>query len=230
MEEFLDALTEIDTRGFYVVVRRNGNSPQNAMESVPFANFMYFCHVLATINEYDVIVGYSDWQSFLLEVAGVNHTATGWYQNLRQFSLARFRPSLGGRRPRKRYSSAPLLSCPLITPELQDLYAAELLELVLSGSRHDETLRNNPTAGEPDWSDEVSCLAHWFSLDLLSQRVKAPASQVRRVEVAEQLMRNALTLYTRATSQSVSFDPSTGPGHVREWQNSLREFRALAGL
>jgi len=230
VEEFLDALTEIDTQGFYIILRRNSASVQNAMESAPFGRFMYFCHVLTTINEYDVIVGYSDWHSFLLEAAGVTHTATGWHQNLRQFSLARFQPSSGGRRPRKRYSSAPLLSCPLINPELQDIYMANLLPRVLSGSSHDAILQNGPASGEANWSDEISCLAHWYSLNALSQRLSALPTQLGRIQEAERLMQNALTLYTQLSSKNVSFDPLTGPDHIREWQDSLQEFRGLAGV
>jgi len=230
VEEFLDALTEIDAQGFYIIIRRNSLSLQNAMEGTPFGRFMYFCHVLTTINEYDVIVGYSDWYSFLLEAAGVTHTATGWYQNLRQFSLARFQASSGGRRPLKRYSSAPLLSCPLINPELQDIHLANLLPRVLSGSYHDAILQNGPAAGEPNWTDEISCLAHWNSLNALFQRLSALPTQSARIQEAEQLMRNALTLYAQLGSRNVSFDPRTGPDHIREWQGSLREFRALAGL
>jgi hypothetical protein len=230
VEEFLDALTEIDTEGFYIIIRRNSASAQNAMESAPFGRFMYFCHVLRTINEYDVIVGYSDWHSFLLEAAGVTHTATGWYQNLRQFSLGRFQASSGGRRPLKRYSSAPLLSCPLINPELQDIYLANLLPRVLSGSNHDAILQNGPAVGEANWTDEISCLAHWYSLNALSQRLSALPTQSARIQDAERLMQNALTLYAQLGSQNVSFNPTTGPDHIREWQDSLREFRALAGL
>lgn len=230
VEEFLDALTEIDAQGFYIIIRRNSASVQNAMESAPFGRFMYFCHVLTTINEYDVIVGYSDWHSFLLEAAGVTHTATGWYQNLRQFSLARFRPSSGGRRPLKRYSSAPLLSCPLINPELQDIHLANLLPLVLSGSTYDAILQNGPAEGEANWTDEISCLAHWYSLSALSQRLSALPTQRRRIREAERFMQNALTLYAQLGSQNVSFNPITGPDHILEWQDSLKEFRALAGL
>jgi len=230
VEEFLDALTEIDAQGFYVIIRRNSASLQNAMESAPFGRFMYFCHVLTTINEYDVIVGYSDWHSFLLEAAGVTHTATGWYQNLRQFSLARFQPSSGGRRPLKRYSSAPLLSCPLINPELQDIHLANLLFRVLSGSNHDAILLNGPASGEPNWTDEISCLAHWYSLNAISQRLLALPTQIARIQEAERLMQNALTLYAQLGSQNVSFSPMTGPDHIREWQDSLQEFRALVGL
>ncbi|HEX9750196.1 MAG TPA: hypothetical protein VGB22_02740 [candidate division Zixibacteria bacterium] len=230
LEEFLDALTEIDAQGFYIIIRSNSASVQNAMESAPFGRFMYFCHVLTTINEYNVIVGYSDWHSFLLETAGVTHTATGWYQNLHQFSLTRFQPSSGGRRPRKRYSSAPLLSSPLINPELQDIYLARLLPRVLSGSARDTSLKNGPAAGEANWTDEISCLAHWHSLNDLSQRLSALPTQPERIQEAERLMQNALTLYAHLGSQGVSFDPSTGPDHIREWQYSLQEFRGLAGL
>lgn len=230
MEEFLDAVTEINAQGFYIVIRRHANSPQNAIVSASFGRFMYFCHVLATINEYDVIVGYSDWHSFLLDVAGVTHTATGWYQNLRQFSLARFQPSSGGRRPRKRYSSALLLSCPLITPEMQDIFLARLLPRVLSGSSYDSFLQNGPSSGEANWSDEISCLAHWFSLNSLSQQIRAQASPSGRIQEAERLIQNAQTLYSNLASRGVSFDPSTGPDHIREWKDALLEFRSLTRL
>ena len=230
VEEFLDALTEINAQGFYIIIRRNTASLQNAMESASFGRFMYFCHVLTTINEYDVIVGYSDWHSFLLEVAGVTHTATGWYQNLRQFSLARFQPSSGGRRPLKRYSSAPLLSCPLINPELQDIHMANLLPRVLNGSNYDAILQNGPAASEANWTDEISCLVHWYSLNFLSQRLSALPTQSVRIQEVERLLQNALTLYTQLGRQNVYFVPTTGPDHIREWQDSLQEFRALAGL
>lgn len=230
VEEFLDALTDIQAQGFYLIIRRNSASVQNAMQSAPFGRFMYFCHVLATINEYDVIVGYSDWHSFLLDVAGVSHTTAGWFQNLRQFSPARFQPASGGRRPRKRYSSAPLLSSPLITPELQNVHLANLLPLVLSGTSHDAILQNGPSAGAVNWSDEISCLAHWFSLSSLSQQIGAQTSPAGRIQHAERMMQNALTLYARLQSQNVFFDPSTGPDHIREWQDSLKEFRSLTGI
>ena len=230
VEEFLDAITEIDVQGFYIIIRRNSASLQSAMESAPFGRFMYFCHVLTTINEYDVIVGYSDWQSFLLEAAGVTHTATGWFQNLRQFSLTRFQPSSGGRRPLKRYSSAPLLSCPLINPELQDIHLANLLPRVLSGSNYDAILRNGPGDGEANWTDEISCLSHWYSLSILSQRLSSLPTQIARIQEVERLIHNALTLYVLLGNQNVSFDPRTGPHHIREWQDSLQEFRLLAGL
>jgi len=230
IEEFLDALTELSVEGFYIITRRNATSLQNAMEAASFGRFLYFCHVLAEINEYTVIVGYSDWHSFLIESVGATHTANGWYHNLRQFTLARFQPPSGGRRPRKRYSSSPLLSCPLITPELQDVYLASLLARVFSGSTYDSILANGPSAGEANWSDEVSCLAHWFSLDQASGRVARQSSTTARIQEAERIMRDARTLYRQLESSGVSFDPQTGPSHIAEWEDAIQGFRGIASI
>ena len=102
VEEFLDALTEIEAQGFYIILRRNAASVQNAMESASFGRFMYFCHVLTTINVYDVIVGYSHWHSFLLEAAGLRILPRVGIRICANSHLVVFQPSSGGRRPRKR--------------------------------------------------------------------------------------------------------------------------------
>jgi len=230
MEEFLDALTELDVEGFYLIVRRNANSLQHAMEAASFGHFLYFCYVLTEINKFKVLVGYSDWQSFLIEAVGVAYTACGWYQNLRQFSTARFQPAAGGRRPRKRYSSAPLLSCPLVTPELEDIYRARLLTLVFSGSTHDSILANGPSSGSTNWSDEISCLVHWFSLNGISQRIAGQTNVGTRIQEAERVLKNAQILYRQLNGNGVNFDPQTGPDHIAEWLSAVQEFRGLARL
>lgn len=230
VEEFLDALTELDVDGFYIIVRRNANSLQNAMESPSFSRLMYFCYVLADINEYTVIVGYSDWHSFLLKSVGVDFTACGWYQNLRQFSLSRFQASRGGRRPSKRYSSAPLLSSLLINPEMQDVYLAGLLTNVLSGAQYDNILENNPATGEQDWSDEIACLAHWFSLSSLTNNIASASNTPERIDTALQTIQNARTLYRRLENQGINFDPFTGPDHIDTWRNAIQEFRGIAEI
>ena len=73
-------------------------------------------------------------------------------------------------------------------------------------------------------------LVHWFSLSALSRRIKSQSTQIGRIHEAERIMQNALTLYAQLRSQNVSFDPSTGPDHIREWQRSLQEFRSLTGI
>lgn len=228
VEEFLDVLTELEADGFYLIIRRNASTLQNAMEPSSFARFMYMCYVLAEINEYTVIVGYSDWHSFLLESVGVNFTASGWYQNLRQFSMARFLPPTGGRRPRKRYSSLPLLSSPLINTELQDIFMAGLLNTVLTGSENDAVLSNGPLAGEGNWSDSMATLTHWQCLSSLANRVKTNSTVTNRLQTALGLIQSAQNLYTRLSHSGINFGPTTGPKQLLDWRAAVQEFRSIA--
>ena len=81
------------------------------------------------------------------------------------------------------------------------------------------------------YSEEVMAHKRWYSLNALSQRLSALPTQSARIQEAERLMRDALTLFAQLSSQKVSFDPmTTGPDHIQDWQNSLQEFRRLAGL
>lgn len=228
LEEFLDALTELEVNGFYLIIRRNANTLQHAMEAASFARFMYMCYVLAEINEYTVIVGYSDWHSFLLESIGVNFTACGWHQNLRQFSLARYLPPTGGRRPRKRYSSVPLLSSPLINPELQDIYMAGLLSTVLTGGENDAILSNGPSAGEGKWSDLIAAITHWKCLSSLAKQITPGSTVTDRLQRSLGFIQTAQNLYTRLAHSGINFDPSTGPHHLLEWRTAVQEFKSIA--
>lgn len=230
LEEYLDALTELDVEGFYIIIRRNANFLTNAMDPHCFGQFLYMCHVLRNINNYVVVVGYSDWHSFILESAGATFTACGWYQNLRYFSLSRFLPQTGGRRPRKRYSSSPLLSCPFIMPEMEDIHLAGFLSNVLTGAASDSILMHGPASGEPNWTDVVSCLTHWTSLHSLSTRISNLNSPVDRIQESLNIINGAFNLYNFLIGHGINFDTMTGPQHLFDWQMSINEFRATARI
>jgi hypothetical protein len=230
MGEFLDALSALEVEGFYLLVNRSSSGYQPAMEVRAMENLMYFVHVLANLNEYRVVVGYSDWLGFLLHAAGASATATGWHQSLRQFSMARFEPAGGGRRPRKRYSSAPLLSNPLIVPELDDIYRAGLLNAVLSGDGYDPILRSGPAAGEARWTDEIGCLAHWAAVRRAIERIEAQRRPAAKLTAAVELIDGAMSLYDRLRHRGVNLEPQTGPDHLTSWRDSLLAFRHTAGV
>src|SRR5207253_551249 len=139
----------------------------------------------------------------------------------RQFSMSRFEPAIGGRRPRKRYSSTPLLSNPLIIPELEDIYRTGLLSNVLSGGDHDAILRGSPAAGEAGWTDEVGCLAHWYALGSVIDRIVAHRRPAAKLDAALQLIDDAMALYTRLQHRGVNFEVQTGPDHLTSWRDSL---------
>lgn len=230
MGEFLDALSGLNADGFYLLVNRSSPSYQAAMDTRAMENLMYFVHVLADLNEYRVIVGYSDWLGFLLHAVGAWATATGWHQSLRQFSMTRFEPAGGGRRPRKRYSSTPLLSNPLVVPELDDISRAGLLGSVLSGNGYDTILQRGPASGEASWTDEIGCLAHWAAVGRAIERIEAQRRPAAKLNAAVQLIDAARILYDRLLSRGVNMEPRTGPDHLTSWRDSVLNFRHSAGV
>jgi len=177
-----------------------------------------------------VVVGYSDWLGFLLHAAGASATATGWHQSLRQFTMARFEPAGGGRRPRKRYSSTPLLSNPLIVPDLEDIYKTGLLREVLSGTHHDSTLQFGPANNETRWTDDIGCLAHWGAVGGAIASIESQVRPVAKVAAAVELIDDAMQLYGRLSQRGVNFEPQTGPNHLSSWRESLVAFRQVASL
>lgn len=229
LSEFLDAISSLEVDGFYLLVHRNSSSYQAAMDSSAMANLMYMVYVLSEINGYQVFSGYSDWLGMLLHAAGATGTASGWHQSVRQFNTARYLPSAGGRRPRKRYSSAPMLSAPLIQPELEDIYRAGLLSEVMTGSAHDAILNGGPAAGEARWTDPISCKAHWAALQ---QGVAATSSGrvAIRLNRALSSIAGAEQLYDRLGARGVNLELNTGPSHLGEWRAAIDQFRAMAGV
>jgi len=232
MGEYLDAISGLDVHGFYLIVSRSSSSYQAAMDVRSMENLMYFIHVLSTLNDYKVVVGYSDWLGFLLHAAGATATATatGWHQSLRQFTMARFEPAGGGRRPRKRYSSMPLLSNPLIAPDLEDIYRTGLLREVLSGTDYDATLQSGPANNENRWTDDIGCLAHWGAVGGAIASIESQRRPVAKVAAALELIEDAQQLYGRLLHRGVNFEPQTGPNHLNSWRESLMAFRQATSL
>ncbi len=230
MNEFLDTLSTLEVAGFYLLVQRNGSMLEPAMDVISMSNILYFIYVLATLNDYRVVVGYSDWMGFLFQAAGATMSASGWHNSLKQFTLGRFLPQTGGRRPRKRYSSLPLISCPLVVPELEDVFRAGLLRSVLTGGTHDGVLLDGPARGEPAWTDAISCLAHWESLSRLYAAVESGPTVLDRLDAAVSLIRSAESTYTRLGACGIYFEPSTGPEQLTLWLDSITAFRHDASI
>lgn len=230
MNEFLDTLSALDVRGFYLLVQRSSTSLDPAMDPIALGNMLFFVYVLAELNGYEVVMGYSDWMGGLYQAAGATLSASGWHNGLKQFSFGRFLPQSGGRRPRKRYSSLPMLSCPLVVPELEDIYRVGLLNTVLTGGPHDSILSNGPAKGETAWSDAVSCLAHWESLSRFYAAIEQQQRAGARMDATLVAIQAADALYTRLQAAGVQFETTTGPGHLQSWRDAIARFRQEAAI
>lgn len=227
LDEFLDTLSALEVEGFYILIGRNVNGHPCHFDPTALHNIMYLAYVLGEVNGYKVFFGYTDWYGLLLEAAGAAGVATGWYQNLRNFSMSRFMPTSGfARRPRKRYPSAPLLSSPLFAPELEGIHTLGSLPHVLSGIPQDAVFQGaSPMVAEAKWSDETYCLAHWGALSgALSDVRRQP--KANRVKHTLSLINKARDLYKRLESRGIIFDANTGPRHLESWLDAIQGFDA----
>ncbi len=230
VEDFADALTQLtDVAGFYLVLRRDSSSLDHSPKPEILTNLMYLVYILSEINQFEVWVGYSDWCGFMLEAVGANGTAGGWFQKERQFSMSAFQPSRGGRQPRPRYSSIPLLANPLLFPELEDIIRAGLLDRVLSGSPFDAALVGRGKIDEGAWPRDVEARAHWYSLSTLSDSIGKHESIDDRLNACSRLIRVSRELHTQL-STVVNFERPTGPEHLENWQSAIVLFKSLTGL
>jgi len=228
LEDFLNVLTRFDVEGFYLIISSHNNPLGRTTDFTNMSHILYFCYKLSEVNSYKIVMGFTDWFGLLLSAVGVQYTASGWFQNLRQFTMDRFLPKDGGRPASKRYSSSPLLACPLIVPDIRNIALSDRLEAVLTGSSYDQILRSDLTGGS--WTPEISCLSHWYSLNAVTSRVEGQRKLSDRLQAAELVITESLQLHSFLQAHNIELEVKTGPNHIREWQGALAGFRAIAHI
>jgi len=228
MDEFLDLITGLDAVGFYLVIKRESASYQATFEAERLKHLLYFVYSLSSINGFEMICGFSDLVGVLLHAAGATHTATGWFSGLRQFTLARFQPSSGGRRPRPRYTSAPLLNSILVS-ELDALAALGAHTVVLSGTPEDRSFSSTATPGSLPWPPDTAILHHWRVLSSLVDRI-GDGDISERLATCSRLITNAAGSYAALQRRGASFNWSSNATHLADWADAIAGFRTLAGI
>jgi hypothetical protein len=227
VNEFLDTVSLYEAAGFYLVVARPVGQYQQIFEWERMACWMLILYSLGIRNRFEVVCGYTDFPGFLASAVGASAAATGWFNSLRQFDVKRFSPSTGGRPPKERYSSAPLLSS-IFLQELDNCYDADMIEDVLTGTDYDQIFQEDRPSAY-DWPPDVSTLHHWATLKMLFRLTKG-GNIKDRIQIVEKAIASAEILYGKLGRKGVQFDPTTGPSNLREWGQALATFRALARL
>jgi hypothetical protein len=229
VNEYLDIISLWDVQGVYLIVRRTDSTyPASTDESV-MANLMYFVYVLSEINGLEVVCGFSDMMGMLLHAAGATATGTGWYNSLKQFTLKRFQPSTGGRAPRARYTSGPLLGSLLIVPELDAAYRLKQVPKVISNTTFDGAfLTRNP--GNVEWPASTACLHHWEVLSSLASEFSSQGSVSDNLDVLQEAIKKGIRTYQALERAGVQFELPTIPRDLRTWNTAIDAFRAEVGL
>jgi len=223
---FLNDLTILEDRpdGFYVLVGVNSTEARSEIYHADvIAGWMFINHVLK-LNGYRIINGYSDILTPFLGSAGAEAGATGWWSNLRAFSMDRFAPPAGGGRlPIERYLSCGLMNR-ITFDELGRL--RDEVPAILNGLGTDKLYPEE--SSQPQRNQEV--LQSWDAIrQLNTQLVQGGMDSALRKCLGA--LDKAQKIYGDAeASLPRPFDPKSNDQHVEALQEGLRLFSGLAEL
>jgi hypothetical protein len=223
--DFLADVTLLDPPpyGFYVLVAsRNADARSDIFNADVIAGWLFVNYTLS-INGYSVINGYSDLLTPFLGVAGAAAGATGWWSNLRTFSLDRFLPAAGGRLPIQRYLSKLLLNR-ITFFELHQL--REMYPAVLNGIETDN-LYPVDKGSEPNRPDEV--LQTWEAIKSLNEDL-VNGDTKNGLRLCRRAIHRANTAYDNVEAVVPGLDPKSNRDHLSALFEGLRLFAQLAEL
>ena len=189
---------------------------------------MWFLYTLSALNGFEIIVGFSDMLSLPMAAVSNANFACGWYNNLKAFSEMNFRTSTGGRRPRKRYTSGPLMSSLLLLPEIATLNRMDLLTQIESESPFNNIIR--PNLNDAGWTDEISCLHNWHVLNSLLRELETQGAYSDRLDFITNKIVRASETYRIINERGFQLDAKSSGSHLNAWLAAIRDFRTQAGI
>jgi hypothetical protein len=123
VEDWLNSVTRVNIRGFYIVVARTaGSEYPAAWDRDRLSNLYRLIYRLRVLNEYQVVLGYTDIDGLGAVAVGAD-MASGWFHSQRRFQEAKWKPKSGGAPAQPRFLSNRLL-VPLRADEARALIDA----------------------------------------------------------------------------------------------------------
>lgn len=221
-EEFINDITLLDNPpdGFYLIVAsRSAEALYDIYHTDVVANWMML-NLSLSVNGYQVINGYSDLLTPFLGVAGGTAGATGWFSNLRMFSMERFYPASGGRVPVIRYLSKALLNRIMVSEK--DAISKFVPE-VINELPHDEDYKP-----EPERSEEI--LQSWEAISSLGRELE-DADIEDGLKKCRLLVQHAEQIYSEIASSGIPpLDKKSRDDHIQPLLEGLRQFKERAEL
>ncbi len=229
LKAFLNDITALDNPpdGFYILIGRGMINERSdivnseIVTSAVIGGWMLINYILS-INEFQVINGYSDILTPFLGAVGGFAGATGWWSNLRTFTLGKYIRSerSGGRAPNIKYLSKKLLN--RLKLEERENYT-EIIPDIKNNLLHDHDYDN----GVPDRS--IESLQTWEAIASLNKDIIRGDIE-ESVDVLEKAVVDAGDAY----SKLVGVGLTEGYGAVNEYLGTLSEsintFRKLAEI
>lgn len=221
-EEFLNDITMLQEPpdGFYVVVGSRGTEARtDIFHADVIARWMILNYSLS-INGYQIINGYSDLLAPFLGAAGASAGASGWYSNLRMFSMDRFNPAPSiARQPIPRYLSCRLLKR-VTFAEREAL--SSILPAALNDLPHDADY-----TPEPDHTQET--LQSWEALGQIMRHLTSGDVE-SALELCSSAIKMAEAAYAAITEAGLTLDRKSNDDHLEALREGIQAFKKIAGF
>lgn len=225
LADFLNEITLLDDppQGFYLLIGTSSPDARGELGHADVLTAWMLLNYSFKINGLRVINGYSDIYSPLLGAVGGDVGCTGWFSNLRTFSLSRFGPATGGRLPTPRYISKRLLNR-ITFFELNQLRTG--FPSVVNGLETD-SLYPVGEGSEPERNQEV--LQTWQALGSLNADL-AGADTEGNLGRFLAALDEAEELYSAIARARITLDTKSNADHIRPLRDALQAFGRAAEI
>lgn len=221
---FLGDITVLENppSGFYLLVANPSSQIRpELVDHRILAGWMLMNHAL-NLNGFEVVNGFSDILTPFLAAAGGSAGATGWWSNLKVFSMDKFSPaSGGGRRPVFRYLSKGLLNS-IRYDELESI--RNTFPSVLNGLPTDEFY--DPEYGSEPANQNAEILQTWNSIKSF-----APATGEPELSDCVQWIDDAKEIYDQiGASSAMRLMERSNDAHLESLEDGVQLFAQLAEI
>jgi hypothetical protein len=220
--DWVTGIKEID--GIYLIFDFPRNTKQ-IKDADLLSEAMYFIRCLKQ-NNFAVYLGYVNTEALLYSLAFPDSITCGSYDNLRGFSIKRFRSDEGGQQqgPKARLYSSVLLQWiehTYISP-IQQLY--NNWEEIFSESRY-KPLMFTP---EFNWHFQKPELYKHYFIELSRQINALPETYEERKTHINSIVNKAIKIYAEIDSSGVYFDQNSDGTHLYHWLTAINLFEKKA--
>jgi hypothetical protein len=226
---FVNDLTALDNPpdGFYILVgggplsERIDLAQSDIIDAKVIGGWMFLNYVLAQ-NNFRVVNGFANVLTPFLGLAGGMACATGWWANLRVFSIGRYvkPPNSGGQTPTVRYLSKLLLNHIKITERFN---YSQVMPEITNGLSFDPAY----DSGAPDRTEEA--LQTWEALGSLSDEVLT-SNISNDLATLQDRVTKAGEAYIRLRTYGITAGYEVTTDYLDQLEKGLEVFKQLAEL
>lgn len=226
IQEWLDVLTTLEVRGFYIAVNRSRPLyPPQAWVPEALCNLLRVIYTLSEINDYEVVWGYADIDGLLGTAVGATGIASGWTYGLRQFSVSRWNEKRSGGQSAVPRIHLRRLWSPLRNNEAEDVFGTDLGRGMFPKQLRAEFDRR----GFQAWNNTQAQEQH---LGLLARRVaalEARGTLTARLDLVTGSLDTAVQSFKTLADEGLTLE-SRNLARVRSYQDALALFRSAESL